>query len=161
VCHQANVLVRNEFSVISSGTERSRVESSQKSLLSRVLEQPELALKVADRARREGIGHTHELVRKTLTEESGYSSAGTVIELGAAVRSLALGDRVACAGAGFANHAEIVSIPRNLCAKVPDGVPMQSAALTTIASIALHGIRLAAHCVFSGRPGQNKAGFGR
>jgi predicted dehydrogenase/threonine dehydrogenase-like Zn-dependent dehydrogenase len=145
VCHPGNVLVRNELSVISSGTERSRVQSSQKSLLSRVIEQPELALKVADRARREGIRHTHELVRQTLTEESsgGYSSAGTVIELGAAVRGLALGDRVACAGAGYANHAEIVSVPRNLCAKVPDGVPMQYAALTTIASIALHGIRLA------------------
>jgi predicted dehydrogenase/threonine dehydrogenase-like Zn-dependent dehydrogenase len=145
VCHPTSVLVRNEFSVISSGTERSRVESSRKSLLSRAIEQPELALKVADRARREGIRHTHELVRKTLAEESGsgYSSAGIVIELGAGVRGLALGDRVACAGAGYANHAEIVSIPRNLCAKVPDGVPIQSAALTTIASIALHGIRLA------------------
>jgi predicted dehydrogenase/threonine dehydrogenase-like Zn-dependent dehydrogenase len=145
VCQPTSVLVRSEFSVISSGTERSRVETSQKSLLSRVIEQPDLALKVADRARREGIRHTHELVRQTLTQESGsgYSSAGTVIELGAATRGLTLGDRVACAGAGYANHAEIVNVPSNLCAKVPNGVPMQSAALTTIASIALHGIRLA------------------
>jgi predicted dehydrogenase/NADPH:quinone reductase-like Zn-dependent oxidoreductase len=144
-CPATNVLVRNEFSVISSGTERSRVQASQKSLLSRVTDRPELALKVVDRARRDGIRHTHDLIRQTLTQESGsgYSSAGTVIELGAAVRGLALGDRVACAGAGYANHAEIVNVPCNLCAKVPDGVPMLSAALTTIASIALHGIRLA------------------
>ncbi len=144
-CQPTGVLVRNEFSVISSGTERSRVEASQKSLVSRAIEQPDLALKVVDRARREGIRHTHELVRQALTQESGsgYSSAGTVIELGAAARGLALGDRVACAGAGYANHAEIVNVPGNLCAKVPDGVPMKSAALTTIASIALHGIRLA------------------
>jgi parallel beta-helix repeat protein len=140
VCQPTSVLVRNEFSVISSGTERSRVEGSQKSILSRAIEQPELVLKVADRARREGIRHTQELVRKTLTDESGsgYSSAGTVIELGAAVRGLALGDRVACAGAGYANHAEIVSIPRNLCAKVPASVPMQSAALTMSAENAAH-----------------------
>lgn len=145
VCPAGNVLVRNEFSVISSGTERSVVETSQMSLLSRVAERPELALKVADRALREGVRSTHELIRETLTKESGtgYSSAGTIIELGAAVHGLSLGDRVACAGAGYANHAEVVSVPGNLCAKVPDGVPMASAALTTIAAIALHGIRLA------------------
>jgi predicted dehydrogenase len=145
VCPATNVLVHNEFSVISSGTERSIVQTSQKSLVSRVVERPELALKVVDRARREGIRRTHDLIRKSFTDEnsSGYSSAGTVVELGAAVRGLSLGDRVACAGAGYANHAEIVSVPGNLCAKVPDGVPMECAALTTIASIALHGIRLA------------------
>jgi predicted dehydrogenase len=145
VCPPTNVLVRNEFSVISSGTERSVVQTSQQSLLGRVVARPELALKVVDRARREGIRHTHDLVRKTFTKErgSGYSSSGTVIELGAAVRGLALGDHVACAGAGYANHAEVVSVPGNLCAKVPDGVHMECAALTTIASIALHGIRLA------------------
>jgi predicted dehydrogenase/NADPH:quinone reductase-like Zn-dependent oxidoreductase len=145
VCPPTNVLVRNEFSVISSGTERSVVQTSQQSLVSRVAARPELALKVVDRARRDGIRRTHDLVRKTLTSEnrSGYSSAGTIIELGAAVRGLSLGDHVACAGAGYANHAEVVSVPGNLCAKVPDGVPMECAALTTIASIALHGIRLA------------------
>ncbi len=145
VCPPTNVLVRNEFSVISSGTERSVVQTSQQSLVSRVAARPELALKVVDRARREGIRNTHDLIRKTLTDEnsSGYSSSGTVIELGAAVRGLSLGDRVACAGAGYANHAEIVSVPGNLCARVPKDVPMECAALTTIASIALHGIRLA------------------
>src|SRR3954469_13008605 len=144
-CPAAGVLVCNEFSVISSGTERSRVEAGQKSLIGRVRERPELALKAVDRVRRDGLKQTRELIRKTLDEEgvSGYSSAGTVVEMGSAVRGLSVGDRVACAGAGHANHAEIVSIPRNLCAKVPDGVPLEAAALTTIASIALHGVRLA------------------
>ena len=144
-CSAPNVLVRNAYSVISSGTERSRTEASQRSLIGRVIDQPELALKVADRARREGIRHTRELVRKALLDESGsgYSSAGTVIEVGAAVRGISVGDRVACAGAGWANHAEIVSVPGNLCTKVPAGVSLESAALTTIACIALHGIRLA------------------
>jgi predicted dehydrogenase len=144
-CPPTSVLVRNEFSVISSGTERSRVEAGQKSLVGRVRERPELALKAVDRVRKDGLRQTRELIRRTLDEEaaSGYSSAGTILEVGAGVRGLSVGDRVACAGAGHANHAEIVSIPRNLCAKVPADVPMEAAALTTIASIALHGIRLA------------------
>ena len=142
-CPPGGVLVRNEFSVISSGTERARVE--QKSALGRVMERPELALKAVDRVRREGLRETRQMVHQMLSEESpsGYSCAGTVVEVGAAVRGLSVGDRVACAGAGHANHAEIISVPRNLCARVPDGVPMEAAALTTIASIALHGIRLA------------------
>jgi predicted dehydrogenase len=145
VCRAVDVLVRNEFSVISSGTERSRTQASKQSLLSRVADRPDLALKVVERARQEGIRRTHEMIRGTLASEhgSGYSSSGTVIEVGGAVRGLVPGDRVACAGAGHANHAEIVSVPQNLCARIPDGVPMESAALTTIASIALHGIRLA------------------
>jgi predicted dehydrogenase len=144
-CAPAGVLVRNEFSVISSGTERARVEAGQKSLIGRVKQRPDLALKAVDRVRRDGLRQTRDLIRKTLDEEdvSGYSSAGTIVEVGNGVRGLAVGDRVACAGAGHANHAELVSIPRNLCAKVPQGVPMEAAALTTIASIALHGIRLA------------------
>jgi predicted dehydrogenase/threonine dehydrogenase-like Zn-dependent dehydrogenase len=143
-CPPANVLVRNELSVISSGTERVRVEG-QKSIAARVRERPELALKAVERVRRDGIRETRDSLRRQLEEESpsGYSSAGTVIEVGAAVRGISVGDRVACAGIGHANHAEIVSIPRNLCVKVPEGVPPHAAALTTIASIALHGVRLA------------------
>src|SRR4051812_40423536 len=144
-CPPQNVLVRNEFSVISSGTERSRVEAGQKSLVARVRERPELAVKAVDRIRRDGLRETRDLIRRTLEDEgaSGYSSAGTVIEVGSAVRGLAVGARVACAGAGHANHAEIVSVPANLCTRVPDGVAMEAAALTTIAAIALHGVRLA------------------
>ncbi len=83
-------------------------------------------------------------MKRKLDEETavGYSSAGTVIEVGAAVRDVSVGDRVACAGGGHANHAEIVSVPANLIAKVPEGVSLEAAALTTIAAIPLHGIRL-------------------
>jgi predicted dehydrogenase len=144
-CPPTSVLVRTEMSVISSGTERARVEEGQRSLVSRVRDRPELALKAVNRVRRDGLRQTRELIRQQLDEEatSGYSSAGTVIEVGAAVRGISVGDRVACAGVGHANHAELVSIPRNLCVKVPPGVPVGAAALTTIASIALHGVRLA------------------
>jgi predicted dehydrogenase len=144
-CPPGHVLVRNAFSAVSSGTERSRVAAAQRSLVSRVVERPELALKVVERARQDGLRATHDLLRRSQGEETatGYSSAGTVIELGAAARGLAVGDRVACAGAGYANHAEVVSVPRNLCARVPPGVPLEAAALTTIAAIALHAVRLA------------------
>jgi predicted dehydrogenase/threonine dehydrogenase-like Zn-dependent dehydrogenase len=144
-CPPGNVLVRNEFSAISSGTERAFAESTEKSIVARVAERPELALKAVDRVRREGIRNTLETVRGSLPGESptGYSCAGVVVEVGASVRGLSVGDRVACAGAGHANHASVVSVPGNLCAKVPDGVSMEAAALTTIASIAMHGVRIA------------------
>lgn len=143
-CPPGAVLVHNLFSAISSGTERARVELSRKSLLAKARERPDLVREVVDRARREGIRSTREAVQRKLSEETpvGYSSAGRVIEVGAAVRDLAVDDLVACGG-GSATHAEIVSVPRNLCAKVPPGVSLEAASLTTIGAIALHGVRLA------------------
>jgi polar amino acid transport system substrate-binding protein len=143
-CPPGSVLVRNLFSAISSGTERARVELSQKSLLAKARERPDLVREVVDRARREGIRSTRQTVQRKLAEETpvGYSSAGRVVEVGVGVRDLDVDDLVACAG-GSASHSEIVSVPGNLCARVPAGVPPEAAALTTIASIALHGVRLA------------------
>jgi predicted dehydrogenase len=143
-CPRAAVVVRNAFSAISSGTERSRVTQSQKSLIARARERPDLLRDVARRARTEGLGKTRSAIQRKLSEESpvGYSSAGHVVRVGSAVRGLAPGDRVACAGAGFANHSEIVSVPANLCARVPESVSLEHASMTTIAAIALHGIRL-------------------
>lgn len=144
-CAPGGVLVRNAFSLISSGTERSRVELSGKSLLGKARERPDLVREVIARARREGWRATGRAVQLKLSEEMavGYSSAGRVLELGEHVRGLRPGDAVACAGGGHANHAEIVSVPGNLCARVPDGVPLEAAAFTTVAAIALHGVRLA------------------
>jgi predicted dehydrogenase len=144
-CGRGSVLVRNSFSAISSGTERARVALAEKSLLAKARERPDLARQVLNRARREGIRATHQTVKRKLTEATavGYSSAGEVVELGAGATGFEIGDQVACAGGGHANHAEIVSIPTNLCAKVPAGVSLEAASLTTVASIALHGIRLA------------------
>lgn len=144
-CPPGNVLVGTAYSVISSGTERNRIALSQKSLMGKARERPDLVREVIDRARREGLATTHELVKRKLQEETpvGYSCAGHVLEVGERVRGIRSGDRVACAGAGHANHAEIVSVPGNLCAVVPGDVPLREAAFTTIAAIALHGIRLA------------------
>jgi predicted dehydrogenase/threonine dehydrogenase-like Zn-dependent dehydrogenase len=144
-CEPTSLLVQNSYSVISSGTERARVELSRKSLLGKARERPDLVREVIARARRDGIRATRESVKRRLAEETsvGYSSAGIVLEVGEAVSGFSPGDRVACAGGGHANHAEVVSVPPNLCAKVPDGVGLDVAAMTTIAAIALHGIRLA------------------
>lgn len=144
-CPPGGVLVRNCFSVISSGTERTRVELAQKSLIGKARERPDLVRQVLNRARQQGVGSTVGAVRHRLDEEVavGYSSAGRVIEVGKEVSELRPGDAVACAGAGHANHAEIISVPRNLCARVPEDVSLKMAAFSAIAGVALHGIHLA------------------
>ena len=144
-CPPGSLLVRNAFSAISSGTEGARMALSKKSLLAKARERPDLARQVIDRARSEGIRSTHQAVKRKLGEPVvvGYSSAGKVIEVGHAVAGFDVGDAVACAGGGHANHAEVVSVPLNLCAHVPEGVPLQTASMAAIASIALHAIRLA------------------
>jgi predicted dehydrogenase len=143
-CPPGGVLVRNSFSAISSGTERARVRLSQKSLLGKAHERPDLVREVIARSRRDGVKRTVQAVQRRLAQEVpvGYSCAGTVVEVGEHTRDLQPGDRVACAGAA-ASHAEFVAVPANLCVRVPDGVPLQSAAITTIAAVALHAIRLA------------------
>ena len=143
-CPPGGVLVRNSFSAISSGTERARVQLSQKSLLGKARERPDLVREVVARARRDGVRTTLQAVQRRLNQDTavGYSCAGTVIEVGEHARDFLPGDRVACAGA-TASHAEIVAVPANLCARVPEGVPLESAAITTIAAVALHAIRLA------------------
>ena len=143
-CDPGGVLVANLFSVISSGTERTAVQSSSRSLVSTARGRPDLVKSVVERARRDGLRATVGTVRNTLAKErgTGYSSAGRVIEVGPRARDFQVGDLVACAGAGHASHAEIVSVPSNLCARVPAGVSARAAAMTTIAAIALHGIRI-------------------
>jgi predicted dehydrogenase len=144
-CPPGSVLVANGFSVISSGTERTRVEGGRQSLLARAIQRPDLVRDVASRALRDGVRATRVSVQRKLHQASevGYSSAGRVIEVGPAVRGITPGDRVACAGAGYANHAEIVSVPANLCVLVPEDVSLEAASFSTIAAIALHGVRLA------------------
>jgi predicted dehydrogenase/threonine dehydrogenase-like Zn-dependent dehydrogenase len=139
-----SVLVRVAFSVISSGTERARVELSKKSLIGKARERPDLVREVVNRAKTQGIRATRDAVKLKLSEETpvGYSLAGIVLAVGEAVRGLTPGDAVACGG-GNAGHAEIASVPANLCAKVPANVPLESAAMTTLGAIALHGVRLA------------------
>src|SRR3954453_1312374 len=138
------VLVANRYSVVSAGTERSKVEMGQKNLLQKARARPDLAKKVIDRARVEGIRSTLQVTRDRLDgrDPIGYSSAGVVLEAGAGV-DLAPGERVACGGAGWANHAGVIAVPRNLVARIPDGVGLDDAAYATVGAIAMHGVRQA------------------
>jgi polar amino acid transport system substrate-binding protein len=138
-----SVLVSNVFSLISAGTERTSVETAQASMLQKARSRPDLVRQVLDNYNREGLMATYKKVRERLDnfKELGYSSAGVVIE--SAVDEIKVGDRVACAGVGYASHAGIVSVPRNLVAKVPDEVGFDEAAFTTVCAIAMQGVRQA------------------
>ena len=139
------VLVRTAASLISAGTERTAVEAGQKSLIGRAMNQPALVKKVIERATQEGVANTVGAVRAKLASNValGYSAAGTVIQLGDGVTNLREGDRVACAGLGYASHAEVLTVPKNLCVRVPDRVTFEAAAFSTVGAIALQGVRLA------------------
>ena len=139
------VLVRTHASVISVGTESASTGGGGgESLALKAIRNPALVRKVLDRVATHGLKATLDTVRARLGNDqpTGYSCAGTVLESG--VPDLAPGDRVACAGAGWANHAAINVVPRNLVARVPDGVPLEDAAFATLAAIALQGVRRAA-----------------
>ena len=139
------VIVRNAFSVVSPGTEKMALDFARKSLLGKARSRPDLVRQVTRKLRQEGPLPTYRAVRNRLDapQPLGYSCAGVVEAVGPGVVSFAPGDRVACAGAGFANHAELVSVPENLCVRVPEGVALEQAAFATLGAIALQGIRVA------------------
>jgi predicted dehydrogenase/threonine dehydrogenase-like Zn-dependent dehydrogenase len=138
------VLVRNEWSAVSAGTERTKVEFAGMSVLGKARARPDLVQQVLHQVRTQGVAVTYEKVRTRLDTLAplGYSSAGTVLGVFADVRGLRVGQRVACAGEAAA-HAEVVCVPRNLCVALRDGVSTEHAAYTTLGAIALQGIRQA------------------
>lgn len=137
------ILVRTSYSAISSGTERATVETSEKSLFGKAMARPDLVRQVIDFARKNGLKAAYDKVQSRLENliALGYSSAGIVLAVGDGVHEFQPGDRVACAGGGYASHAEINFVPRNLAVHVPDSVSLKHAALTTIGSIAMQGVR--------------------
>ena len=162
------VLVRVAASLVSAGTERAASEFASKNLLLKAKARPDLVREVVTKVRRDGIFSALTAVRSRLDQPLalGYSSAGHVIGVGEGVTDIKVGDGLACAGAGFAVHAEIACIPRLLVAKVPkpamevrtstpaqgrpDGsdpapasLSLEEAAFTTLGAVALHGIRTA------------------
>jgi polar amino acid transport system substrate-binding protein len=138
------VLVRTSASLISAGTERMTVETGQKSLVGRAMDQPALVKQVIQKARTEGVLNTIEAVRTKLGSlvALGYSAAGTIMEVGEGVTEFHPGDRVACAGVGYASHAEVLAVPKNLCVRLPQAVSFDAAAFSTLGAIALQGVRL-------------------
>ncbi len=140
------VLVRVAASLVSAGTERASGEFAGKNLLQKAQARPDLVREVIGKFRRDGIVSTVNAVRTRLETPAalGYSSAGTVIEVAPDVNGIRVGDRVACAGAGHAVHAEFACVPRLLVARIPaDGVTFEEASFTTMGAVALHGIRTA------------------
>ena len=144
------VLVRVAASLVSAGTERASAEFASKSLLAKAKARPDLVRDVLAKMRRDGLSSTMQTVRSRLDQPQsvGYSSAGVVMAVGDGVTDLSVGERVACAGAGYAVHAEFCCVPRMLVAKIPEGaegsqVSYEEAAFGTVGAICLHGIRTA------------------
>src|SRR6185503_3597058 len=139
------VLVRTAASIISPGTEKMVLELGKKSLIGKARERPDLVRQVISRARTYGITATVQSVMSKMEQalNLGYSAAGIVEEVATGVPDLKIGERVAIAGAGYASHAEMNFVPRNLTAIIPDNVSYEQAAYSTVAAIAMQGIRLA------------------
>ena len=139
------VLISNAYSLISAGTERSRVQTGHESLLGKVRKRPDQLRQVVTALRQTGPVETYRMVNDRLNAPSvmGYSCAGTVMEVGDGVDGIKVGSLVAAGGGGYANHAEVVWVPANLCVPVPEGVEARSAAFATVGAIALHGVHQA------------------
>ncbi len=139
------ILVRNHYSIISAGTEGSTAQTARKSLLGKAKERPQQVRQVLDVIVQQGPLQAYRAVTKKLEAYSplGYSSAGVVIGIGDSVQGFSIGDKVACAGAGYANHAEIVAVPVNLCVKLEDDADLKKAAYNTLGAISLQAIRQA------------------
>jgi len=138
-------LVRVAASLVSAGTERMLVEFGGKSLIGKARSRPDLVRQVVDKVKREGVVPTLQATFNRLDQPMplGYSSAGTIVKLGEGMSEFKVGQRVACAGGGFAVHAEYDLVPRLLLTPLPDSVDFESGAFTTLGAIALHGFRLA------------------
>ncbi len=138
-----NILVAVTSSCVSVGTEMASVRMSGLPLYKRALRQPENVKRVLEMMRDQGIKRTLERVQGKLSAgaPTGYSAAGVVIAVGEEVEGFTIGDRVACAGAGIANHAEVINVPVNLAVKVPASVSDQDASTVTLGAIAMQGVR--------------------
>lgn len=142
-CPQAKpgqLLIRTCASLISAGTERMVVEFGKANLLDKARQQPDKVRMVLDKVKTDGLLPTLDAVRSKLDQPvpMGYSNVGRVLEVGQGVTGFSVGDRVASNG----KHVEVVCVPKNLCARIPDSVTDEAAAFTVIGAIGLQGIRL-------------------
>ena len=139
-----SILVRTAYSVLSAGTERAALHGGAGPTFLQRAGDPSTLARAIDLLRREGAGALLDKVRSPGEGQEtapGYAASGVVQTAGEGVLDIAPGTRVACAGAGRASHAEWICVPRNLAVVVPEGVPLDEAAFTTLGSIALQGVR--------------------
>ena len=143
VCKSGGILVKTIYSAVSVGTELMKLKNADLNYIQMARKKPEQVKELINTLSQLGPTATYRKVMNKLDSYSplGYSLVGEVTNIGRDVSNFSLGDIVACGGAGYANHSEINYIPRNLCAKVPQGIPLKEAAFTTIASIAMQGFR--------------------
>jgi polar amino acid transport system substrate-binding protein len=144
-CAPGMVVIQNYYSVISAGTEAATVRTAQSNLLYKARHKRKELRQVLEICQRQGPAQAYRAVMKRLDAYSplGYSSAGEIIAAGAGVREFSVGDLAAAGGVGYANHAEIISAPANLCVKLPPNARTDHAAYNTLGAIALQGIRQA------------------
>ncbi len=145
ICGKNGILINTTASLVSAGTEKMIVDIAKKSLLGKAKARPDLVKQVIEKMKQEGIMNTLEKVFNKLDTPIplGYSCAGNVMEIGKNISGISIGDRVACGGAGYANHSEVNYIPKNLFVKVPDNVDDIGASFVTVGAIALQGVRQA------------------
>ncbi|RLG29137.1 oxidoreductase, partial [Methanosarcinales archaeon] len=158
LCKAGGVLVKTVNSVISLGTERMIIDFARKNLIGKARERPDLFRQFVDSVKRQGFITTFKeaMNRLETSVPLGSSCSGIVLEVGEGVDDFQVGDRVACAGSGFANHAEVNFVPKNLCVHIPkrqlqvdkeekriikDYVSFEEAAFVNLGAIALHGVR--------------------
>lgn len=142
---KGGILVKNNFSVISAGTERGIIQLSKKSLLQKAKERPDYVQKFFMLLKTKGFAAAWRVAQSKLATDIalGYSSAGEVLKVADDVEEFKAGDKVACAGQDYASHAEYIFAPKNLCVKIPKGVSEKEASFVTLGSIAMQGIRQA------------------
>lgn len=142
---EGSALIKTLYSCISVGTESAAIQTSSRSLIRRALEQPENVKRVFDLVRSVGISETFEKIKSRWDMGSvlGYSLSGVILAVGNGIKDLKVGDRIACAGSGVANHAEYVEVPRNLMVKIPDNLEFREASTAALGSIAMQGVRRA------------------
>ncbi len=140
-----SVLVEVRCSLISTGTEIAGIAASPRSVIREAIDDPAKVARGLRMIRESGLHRTMALVNTEIEGgvPTGYACAGVVVGCGKNVRGFAAGDRVACAGAGKANHAEVVAVPQNLVVRIPDGCDFESAASATLGAIAIQGVRRA------------------
>lgn len=142
---KGNVLVENTFSLISAGTEKSTVDMAKKSMVGKAAARPDLVKKVLSQVSKNGVIDTAKMVLNRLDSMAalGYSSVGIARNVGRDVDDISVGQRVACAGQNYASHAEMITVPKNLCVPVPVNVTDEQAAFVTLGAIAMQGVRQA------------------
>ena len=139
------VVARNHYSLVSAGTERASFDFARQSLIGKARSRPDLVKQVLNKVRTDGLLATYRRAQERLNAlvPLGYSSAARVLEVGSNVAEVSVGDLVACGGAGYASHAEVVFVPKNLVVKLPESVSARQGTFATLGAIALQGIHRA------------------